>query len=224
MNPRKLSLHNREKRALLTEENKEIYERMLQYVRSANLTEHHLEEVLIDVLDHLLEAQEYGRTAHDVFGKDPQAYCDELIDVLPKQTFWQWLTSSLWIYAAILSFLFIGDSISSYVLNYLEAKEQAFIFNPLGIILILACTLIVVLFGPKVLQRLTFFQQEKRPIRLVFIAATSFVILQSVGTRGYMAIKNAELFTISLPFWIGIVLSIIFAISAKFLSRKSSTM
>ena len=38
-----------------------------------------MEELLLEILDHLLEAQEDGKTAHDIFGEDLKAYCDELI-------------------------------------------------------------------------------------------------------------------------------------------------
>jgi DNA-binding ferritin-like protein (Dps family) len=224
MNPRKLSLQNREKRALLAEANKEIYERILQYVRTANLTEHQLEEVLLDVLDHLLEAQEQGKTAHDVFGKDPKAYCHELIDVLPKQTFWQRLSSSLFVYAAMLCLLFVGDSISSYILNHLESKEQAFVFNPLGIILIIACTSIFVFFGPKFLRKTAFMKAGEGFLLLIGVPAFLFVMLISAASKGYMEIKEAQSFTIAMPFWVGIVLSISFAILYKLLSTKTSTM
>ncbi|MBP1154990.1 MULTISPECIES: hypothetical protein [unclassified Paenibacillus] len=36
--------------------------------------------------DHLQLAQHNGKSFEDVFGKDPKAYCDELIKEIPKRT------------------------------------------------------------------------------------------------------------------------------------------
>src|SRR5699024_5056688 len=41
--------------------------------------------LLMELLDHLLEAQEAGKSAEEVFGDDPKAYCNEMIDQLLKE-------------------------------------------------------------------------------------------------------------------------------------------
>lgn len=77
---------NNKKREQLTEENEKYYERILIHIRThLSVSEHHGEELLIEILDHLLEAQENGKRAEDVFGDNPAAYCDELIRQLPKE-------------------------------------------------------------------------------------------------------------------------------------------
>lgn len=77
---------NNGKRQLLNEENLGLYEEFLLYIRSdLRIDEQAGEEVLMDLLDHLLEAQEEGKTGRDLFGDRPQAYADELIDALPKE-------------------------------------------------------------------------------------------------------------------------------------------
>ena len=48
-----------------------------------------MEELLLEILDHLLEAQEDGKTAHDIFGEDLKAYCDELIKSSEHQNSFQ---------------------------------------------------------------------------------------------------------------------------------------
>ena len=48
-----------------------------------------MEELLLEILDHLLEAQEDGKTAHDIFGEDLKAYCDELINSSEHQNSFQ---------------------------------------------------------------------------------------------------------------------------------------
>ena len=48
-----------------------------------------MEELLLEILDRLLEAQEDGKTAHDIFGEDLKAYCDELIKSSEHQNSFQ---------------------------------------------------------------------------------------------------------------------------------------
>jgi DNA-binding ferritin-like protein (Dps family) len=86
MNAKDLIALNNEKRKQLNEHNRNYYEDMLVYIRShLLLSEQQSEELLMELLDHLLEAQKHGKSAEDVFGKDTKAYCDELIGQLPKE-------------------------------------------------------------------------------------------------------------------------------------------
>lgn len=84
---KKLIRQNNEKRELLSPENKKYYEDLLVYIR-ANLTkeERATEEVLLEMLDHLLEAQKDGKTAVEVFGKNPKELGDEILAALPEES------------------------------------------------------------------------------------------------------------------------------------------
>lgn len=78
---------NNEKRKLLTKENREYYECFVVYIRSsAGRDERATEELLLELLDHLLEAQKEGKRAEEVFGKNPKELADEMIESLPKQS------------------------------------------------------------------------------------------------------------------------------------------
>lgn len=85
---KKIIKENNEKRKLLTEENLNYYENFLTYVRS-NLfkDERATEEVLLEIVDHLLLAQEEGKSAEDVFGKNPQQLADDVVENLPIEPF-----------------------------------------------------------------------------------------------------------------------------------------
>ncbi|WP_019910800.1 DUF1129 family protein [Paenibacillus sp. HW567] len=77
---------NLEKRSKLTGKNREYYEEMLLYIRlSSGRSEQQTEELLLELLDHVMEAQEDGRSAEQVFGANPKAYCDELIGEIPRE-------------------------------------------------------------------------------------------------------------------------------------------
>lgn len=86
MNVNELIKQNNEKRKNLNEDNKKYYTDLMLYIRTKlTLSEQQSEEVLIEMLDHLLEAQEEGKTASQVFGENPQAFADELIEQLPEE-------------------------------------------------------------------------------------------------------------------------------------------
>lgn len=77
---------NNHKRELLNVENEKVYEDILLYLRTdLRIDEHAGEEMLMDLLDHLVEAQEDGKSAKELFGESPQKYADELIENLPSQ-------------------------------------------------------------------------------------------------------------------------------------------
>ncbi|MBD8013796.1 DUF1129 family protein [Planococcus wigleyi] len=77
---------NNHKRELLNVENEKVYEDLLLYLRTdLRIDEHAGEEILMDLLDHLVEAQEDGKSAKELFGESPQKYADELIENLPSQ-------------------------------------------------------------------------------------------------------------------------------------------
>lgn len=77
---------NNEKRTELNEQNLSSYEEMLVYIRSkGSLSEQATEEILYELLEHLVEGQKEGKQATDIFGDDLKAYCDELIGEIPKE-------------------------------------------------------------------------------------------------------------------------------------------
>ena len=84
MNAQLLIKENNEKRKQLNKENKEFYEDMLLYIRlSFDKSDLETEEILMELLDHLVEAQNENRTAKDLFGDNPRAYANEIIGELP---------------------------------------------------------------------------------------------------------------------------------------------
>ena len=77
---------NNQKREQLTKENEAYYSDVLIYVRlKLELSEHQSEEVLMEILDHLLEGQQADKTAVEIFGAEPIAYAETIIAELPKE-------------------------------------------------------------------------------------------------------------------------------------------
>lgn len=85
MNTDELLQLNNEKRKLLTKENLKYYEDMIIYIRLADhKSEQETEEILAELLDHLIEAQQEGKTPEQIFGENPKEFADEIIGELPK--------------------------------------------------------------------------------------------------------------------------------------------
>ncbi|ASA21783.1 DUF1129 family protein [Paenibacillus donghaensis] len=77
---------NNKRREQLHPENLNYYEEMLVYLRLGTArSERQTEELLLELLEHLLQAQKEGRTAQEVFGENPKSYCDELIVEIPAK-------------------------------------------------------------------------------------------------------------------------------------------
>lgn len=110
---------NNQKRKQLNEENLYYYEEMLVYIRlSYQKSEQATEEILAELLDHLLTAQEQGRTAEDVFGDNPKQYAEEIVGELPNMVTKERFTlASIGIFS-FLSAVIFATSIINLVLFY----------------------------------------------------------------------------------------------------------
>lgn len=106
MKAKALIEENNRKRKLLTKDNETYYTGLLLYIRtSSNKSEQETEEILMEVLDHLLEAQAEGRTAADVFGDNPEAYAKEIAGELPAA-----MPKEVVKTLAMMGFIFLGVS------------------------------------------------------------------------------------------------------------------
>lgn len=126
---KQLVKENNDKRKQLTKENETYYEQLLVYIRSSLFREERAtEELLYEMLDHILLAQKDGKNAQDVFGKEPKQLADEIIDTLPKEQpktiiafFAETMMTSVGIYFAIIGLpeMFSEEDNSLYVGSFL---------------------------------------------------------------------------------------------------------
>ncbi|CAM3487151.1 hypothetical protein AB1399_08005 [Hydrogenibacillus schlegelii] len=101
---------NNERRLQLNEENRKYYEEMLVYLRMSPVEQRKVEELLLEMLDHLLIAQREGRTAQDVFGDDPESYCKEVIQTLGRQRLFHFPRFAF-IFSTVLYVGFLSDAL-----------------------------------------------------------------------------------------------------------------
>jgi uncharacterized membrane-anchored protein len=77
---------NNQKRTGLSEENEKYYSDFLIYMRlQLTLSEQQTEEILMEILDHIIEGQHEGKSARIILGEDPKAYADDIIEQLPLE-------------------------------------------------------------------------------------------------------------------------------------------
>lgn len=123
---------NNEKRKQLTLENAKYYENLLVYIRSSFFKdEHATEEVLFEMLDHLLLAQQEGKTAQEVFGKEPKQLADDILDTLPIEDKKSITAYFFEIMFKLLGFYFVIVGIPP----MLQSKEQAIHLGTIGLVL-----------------------------------------------------------------------------------------
>ncbi|WP_372633702.1 hypothetical protein [Cohnella sp.] len=106
MNIKQMIVQNNERRKLLEPHNLAAYEDALVYIRLNGRSEHSTESILLELLEHLIEAQRHGKTAKDVFGDDLRAYCDSLVAAIPHQSKLSWVFDILRYISILLGSLF----------------------------------------------------------------------------------------------------------------------
>lgn len=89
MNSDNLIKANNLLRKKLTSENQKYYEDLLTYIRGKSIfnREKDVEQLLLEILHDLIDAQNNGQNAEDYFGKNPQTLADEILQTLPKSFF-----------------------------------------------------------------------------------------------------------------------------------------
>ena len=212
---------NNKKRELLTEENEAAYGDMLVYLRLADVPEQQVEELLLEILDHLLEAQEDGKNAYDVFGNNLQNYCDELVNALPRQTMLEKVSFTGFMISLLLAIQFGIDTIGA--LGFSFAKKQNHFFGvpfsiPGTLLSIIMTTggIFAILY---LLKRDSFNQTMNWKQRIAFSLAFSIPFCSSVFFNIYF--KKQSYLSYNLPIWLGALLTLFFYISYKFLFKTS---
>ncbi|MFB4321144.1 DUF1129 family protein [Priestia sp. BR_2] len=84
MNTKQMIKENNRLQDAMKPNNLSYYQDMVVYIRSSSVQEQKGEELLLEIAQHLLDAQAKGKSAEEVFGSDPESYCKELVDQLPK--------------------------------------------------------------------------------------------------------------------------------------------
>lgn len=176
---------NNQKRDELNEENLAHYEDMLLYIRlSSSKSEYDTEEILLELLEHLLQAQEEGKRAKDVFGYNLKEYCQEIIEEIPNETRKKQLRFATYI---ILYFLAIYSFISGisgfglyYMFNIGSAMTTVSIGSGIATIIIDLLILYLIIVGILKWLKSSVFTNKKQNKWIEFLQIWGFSVV-SIG-------------------------------------------
>lgn len=174
---------NNNKRKMLTKENEAYYDDLLIYIRLQwTLSEQQSEEVLMEMLDHLIEGQKEGKTAKDIFGDDPLSFADEIIEHLPKEKKRNAALFIGGIIANLISWVLIIRGITLLVLSpFIEVNTDINFFVVAVVSLAITCFIIFNIWFIFRITKQTLFTEnrnnKKNMIKAGFTSAVSMAIV-----------------------------------------------
>lgn len=188
----------------LSATNKEIFDRIVVYVRTSNIKTKDAEEFLQQILDSILNAEAQGLTVEEMLGtSDIKNYCEEIIQTYKSSYNLLSLSSEYIMYTGIVLFVlslitFTFDNISSVITYGIDNIS----FN---LTIDLELLIETLLFIPLVILLLSYFrktcfnkptQQYKIKEFFIFWLLSSMSILLMVGI--FLVVKNMFLFNINI--------------------------
>lgn len=171
----RLIQENNDKRKLLNEENERYYNQLLIYIRSHFLlSERQSEEVLLELLEHLLLAQKEGKKATEVFGSNPKAYAQEIVDTLPKEK-----KNNIWKFGIEILGILLGCFITMSALGTLFSKQDTmYLYSVvllLGTIVLGGIAQIFIIIN--VLKKSAFEESDKKSFWILTLAFSAFFLV-----------------------------------------------
>ncbi|EJS72440.1 DUF1129 family protein [Bacillus cereus] len=222
MNAQDMIELNNKKRELLTSENEAAYGDMLVYLRISNVPEQQMEELLLEILDHLIEAQAENKNAYDIFGDDLQSYCDELISALPTQTKLQKTSLIGFSISLLLAIQFGINAIISFFMFLFEKNNTLSSppFSILGTTLSVSIIILGILFILYLLKRYSFDQKINWKRRILFGFAFATPFCSAVFLNIYFQKQSYLIYHLTL--WQNALIAVLFFALYKLLYKKSN--
>jgi DNA-binding ferritin-like protein (Dps family) len=209
MNAKQMITLNNERRKLLSDENLAAYENAMVYIRLNARSETITESVLLELLDHLIEAQQHGKNAQDVFGDDLHEYCDSLIANIPHQSKQSWVLDVLNYMTILLGSLFAVQTVVQLLSSFVPSlKVEQISMVPILLIVALGGIVILVLFYT---------------LKSTVFGAKSWFILSGVtyilaiAIYVYSTFLFKDVWSVPINFWSSLALTaVMFALSRLF--------
>lgn len=126
MNMKEMAEENNRLRAQMTPENEEYFGNMVSYLRTSRIAQDKAEELLLETAQHLLEAQQHGKTAREVFGDKPEQYFQELLEHLPKPSLGEMISHYAMIPWIALTWMFAVQALFGFIAMGLGSKPGVF--------------------------------------------------------------------------------------------------
>lgn len=210
MNVQQLVKLNNERKKMLSKPNLKYYEDLLVYIRLANRKDEQAkEEVLMEMLEHLIEAEQNGVEADAVFGKTPKQLADEIIESLPKEK----KLSGIYFMAETLV-LMLGVYIASTGIFNIILKQDfelhtGNVLATFGVIIIGFLVLLKILIGG---IRKASFKNKKAPWLIPSIAMTIYIFSVSAFTVFVPGFGKSFTVTPLMMTVVGVVLLVVYGV------------
>ncbi|SOC38074.1 DUF1129 family protein [Ureibacillus acetophenoni] len=154
---------NNEKRKLLTPDNESYFSDLLIYIRMKPFkNERATEELLLDLLNQLLDAQQEGKSAKELFGSSPKQLANEMIQSLPQEN-----TKSIVEFGLEIIFTLFGWFLIIWGIWPVVKKEDPIIHigsAAISAILLIASMILLVYLIIKVLRNSAFTDEKKKKV------------------------------------------------------------
>lgn len=117
---------NNRLREQMTPANKDYFEDVVVYFRTSNVDSLQGEQLLIEMAHQLLDAQEKGITAHQLFGPDADEFSRNKVDTLPKKKTIEGIQYYVMIPWIALSLFFLMEALVGFVVQLLDGPMNDF--------------------------------------------------------------------------------------------------
>jgi uncharacterized membrane-anchored protein len=190
---------NNVRRENLHEGNKKYYEDMLIYIRSSDVDEQAGEELLLEILEHLLEAQGNGQSAEEIFGNKPKQYCDELLEGLPKESLKDKVLMYVYITASGMSWYFLITGIFSLFFP----DKNSISLTPIIVSVFFMGAVVLLTF--KLMKWTTY----KKKSNLWLLSLGALINVVWIGLLVYLELQNAFQYEMAWPVYTSLVIGVI---------------
>ncbi|WP_066187998.1 MULTISPECIES: DUF1129 family protein [Gracilibacillus] len=221
MNAKQLIEENNQKREQLNAENETYYEDLLLYIRTDwHVSEQQAEELLLELLNHLLEGQQEEKTAAEIFGDNPKTYADQLIEQLPQEekgSRFDFVTSLLLQMGAYV--LIIRGVLLPVLSLFTEVNSEVNLFSLLLQVLVIA----FMVFG---IIRYIFYVMHKSVFTVNRAAWKEYVKVGVTAAFGSCVVVLGVIWlpeigpSFGFPWWLSLLLGVVVAWAAKMMKRK----
>lgn len=150
----------------LTENNRIYFGALENRLHEFNMpSEQKVEEMLLEILDHLLEGQKDGKAAEKMFQSNPQDYADELIKSIPKKSVRSMLENFIFLGPFVFGMMFLYQSSLGFLHYFFPQIDDSFkLAKNISTVVIIFIAIFIIsdiikhtLRGSKVLRTLAFF-------------------------------------------------------------------
>lgn len=208
MTIRQMIQENNRLRERMTPANNDYMEDVIVLVRSSRVNRQMAEKRLLEAASKVLEEQDKGRTAAQLFGDDPEAYGKAIVESLPKVKPVEGIMYYLMIPWVALTFLFLVEAVAGFVADW--TGYQGGSLNRISLLALIILAVGSIILTEVVMKNLNHPKQEEtagKPQINLRAVGIYLIILVIVMIIGYSMRTMLPVFTVK-P-WVSLVIGLV---------------